>query len=118
MADDAAESDAPNEAAEATPLQVDVVNIAYKPATLEVAAGDEVTWTSGDAGVVHTVTSGTPGEDGVPGVSDAKPNQKTGDFDGKLPDAGATFSHTFSKAGTFAYFCEIHPSMTGEVVVR
>ena len=98
--------------------EVEVVNIAFKPQTLEVAVGDKVTWTSGDQGVKHTVTAGTPGEDGVPGVSDAQESAKTGEFDGPLDDAGATFSHTFSEAGSFAYFCEVHPSMTGEVVVR
>jgi plastocyanin len=97
---------------------VEVRNIAFKPASLEVPVGTEVTWTSFDAGVVHTATSGEVGEGGVPGVSDAKPAKPDGVFDGPLEDAGATYSFTFEEPGTYAYFCAVHPSMTGEIVVR
>ena len=94
------------------------MNIAFKPASVKVAAGAQVTWQSGDAGVKHTVTSGRPGTDAVPGVSEATAATTDGLFDGPLDDAGATFSHRFTEPGTYAYFCEVHPSMTGEVVVR
>lgn len=97
---------------------VDVRGIAYDPASLRVPAGTEVVWTSADAGVAHTVTSGAPGTDAIPGVSTAGPPETDGTFDGDLPDAGADFSFTFSETGTFAYFCEIHPSMTAEVIVE
>jgi plastocyanin len=95
-----------------------VVNIAFKPDTMKVLKGTEVTWTSMDAGVRHTATSGKPGERAVPGVqegSDAKPD---GVFDGDMPDAGSEFSFTFKKAGTYDYFCEVHPSMTATIVVE
>lgn len=113
-------SPAESEGAEAgsSTTSIEVVNIAYAPETLEVGIGDKVEWTSKDEGVHHTVTSGTPGDNGVPGVSEGKPPKPDGVFDGDLPDASSTFTFTFDKAGTYAYFCEVHPSMVGEVIVR
>lgn len=108
-------ADAPGSAAGAG---VEVVNIAYSPDPLEISTGTEVTWTNLDEGVHHTVTSGIPGDNGVPGVSEGKPAKADGLFDGDLPDAGESFSFTFDKAGTYAYFCGVHPSMTGKVVVN
>lgn len=99
-------------------VKVDVVNIAYSPDPLEISTGTEVTWTNQDEGVHHTVTSGLPGDNGVPGVSEGKPAKPDGVFDGDLPDAGESFSFTFEEAGTYAYFCRIHPSMTAEVIVE
>lgn len=93
------------------------MNIAFKPASLEVSVGTEVTWTNMDDQVRHTVTSGEPGDGGVPGVSEGESARPDGTFDGDLPDAGDTFSFTFDEPGTYMYFCRVHPSMTGEVVV-
>ncbi len=98
--------------------QVQVVNIAYSPPTLRIDKGAEVVWVNQDDGVRHTVTSGLPAEDGVPGVSKGKPARPDGAFDGDLPNASADFRFTFERAGTFAYFCRVHPSMTGEIVVE
>lgn len=97
---------------------VEVVNVAYSPSSLEVAPGTEVVWTNQDDSVRHTVTSGVPGTDAVPGVSKGKPARADGAFDGDLADAGAEFTFTFDEPGTYEYFCRVHPSMTGEVVVR
>ena len=97
---------------------VEVVNIDFKPATLKVLRSTTVTWVNRDADVRHTVTSGSPATDGVPGVSKGKPSRPDGAFDGDLPDAGASFEFTFDEAGTYAYFCEVHPSMVAEVVVE
>lgn len=110
----AVESDSGTQAA----AEVDVRGIAYNPASLRVRAGTEVVWTNADTGVAHTVTSGTPGTDAVPGVSTPGPASADGAFAGNLPDAGATFTFEFPESGTFAYFCEIHPSMTAEVIVE
>lgn len=77
-------------------------DIAFDPTTIEVSAGDAVTWENLDS-VGHTVTAGTPDEPGS-------------EFDEDLP-AGETVEVTFDEAGTHPYFCEIHPNMTGEVVV-
>lgn len=106
------------ESAGSSATSVEVVNIAYAPESIEVEVGDEVVWTNEDESVRHTVTSGTPGDNGVPGVSEGKSANADGLFNGDLPDASSTFSFTFTEKGTFAYFCEVHPSMVGEVVVR
>ena len=92
-------------------------NIAFKPAEVRVLRSTEVTWTNRDAGVLHTVTSGTAGTNAVPGVSDGEPSKPDGTFNGELPEDGS-FSYTFNETGTFDYYCEIHPSMRGTVVVE
>ena len=75
-------------------------------------AGTTVTWTQEDAGV-HTVTSGTVVQ-GTGGVTE-KPD---GTFDSGSIATGNTFEFTFDQAGTYTYFCYIHPAtMRGEVRV-
>ena len=76
----------------------------YSPSELTTLAGNNVTW-SNDSGVIHTVTSGNPleGPDGT--------------FDSSIIMSGDTFSHTFTEAGNYQYFCTIHPWMTGTVIV-
>ncbi len=70
----------------------------FSPASLTVHVGDAVTWTNvGPA--QHTATA-----------SDHS-------FDTGILGRGASASHTFSTAGTFAYICTIHPFMHGTVVV-
>ena len=96
---------------------VTIEAIAFDPAELEVSVGDTVTWTNQDEGVKHTVTSGKPGDKGVPGLGNEKPDKPDGLFDGSLADAGDTFEFTFDEAGTYNYFCEVHPVMTAVVVV-
>jgi plastocyanin len=78
---------------------VTIQNFAFSPETLTVAPGTTVIWTNKDS-VDHTVTSDT----------------------GAWPDSGSlasnkTFSHTFTKAGTYPYHCSIHSSMKATVVV-
>lgn len=89
----------------------------FHPRALEVEAGTTVRWVSEDA-VLHTVTSGEQGTQGVPGVSEGEPAQASGLFDQDMPDEGSTFAFTFDEPGTYPYFCEIHPGMAGEIVVR
>ena len=98
--------------------EIDVVNIAYAPERLEITSGTKVVWTNQDESVRHTVTSGLPAKDAVPGVTEGKAARPDGTFDGDLADASSEFTHTFEEPGTYAYFCEVHPSMTGEIVVR
>ena len=92
--------------------------IAFEPAELEVDAGTTVTWTNQDEGVAHTVTSGNPKKQGVPGISEDRPGKPDGVFAGDLPDAGDTYEFTFDDPGTYRYFCEIHAPMTGTIVVE
>jgi plastocyanin len=77
---------------------VEIKNTAYNPATITAKVGDKVTWTNNDS-VTHTVTLDDNSAD-------------SGDL-----AAGATFDHTFTTAGTFAYHCKIHSSMHGTVTV-
>lgn len=89
--------------AEEADSAVTIKGFIFKPSPLQVKAGTRVTWTNEDQ-IQHTVTSGTPGS-------------KDGKFDGTLDGAGKTFTFTFDSPGTYAYFCDRHNSMTGEVVV-
>jgi len=76
----------------------------FSPSELPILLGSNVTWLN-DGGVIHTVTSGNPleGPDGT--------------FDSGIIMSGDTFSHTFTEAGNYQYFCTIHPWMTGTVIV-
>ena len=79
-------------------------NECYLPYSLEIQAGDTVSWSNNDT-AAHTVTSGTP--DGPDGV-----------FDSSLFMAGNTFEFTFDESGTYSYFCMVHPWMIGEIIVN
>lgn len=86
--------------ATAANASVSIADFAFSPASLTVAAGDTVTWTNNDPGIPHTVSSDSGGE------------LASGQMAG-----GATYQKTFTAAGTYAYHCDIHPSMTGQVIV-
>ena len=90
---------------DARPRTAQVVQKTFKfiPSRIEVAPGSTVTWTNQDT-VDHTVTAGTPGH-------------PSGDFDRPLGKT-ATALLTLGEAGTYPYFCSIHTSMRGEIVVR
>ena len=111
------DSSGPSAPADKGGQEVALEGLAFDPETITVAAGTTVTWTNEDA-VAHTVTSGTIGEQGVPGVSKGKPDRPDGLFDDELDDAGATAAFTFEEPGTYEYFCRIHGGMTGIVVVE
>ena len=74
-------------------------NFAFSPNPLTVPVGTRVVWTNQQAGVPHTVTS------------------DTGLWDSGTVPSGGTFAFTFTTAGTFAYHCNIHPTMHGTVIV-
>ncbi len=84
----------PNESAE-----VKIDNFSFSVQTLSVAVGTTVTWTNRDD-IPHTV------------VADDK------SFKSKVLDTDEKFSYKFNKAGTYPYFCSIHPKMTGKVIVQ
>jgi plastocyanin len=82
-----------------SPLQVQVDNFTFGPATLTVPVNSTVTWVNKDD-LPHVIAS----NDGV--------------FKSKALDTEDKYSYTFTKAGTYAYFCSIHPKMVGTIVVK
>ena len=74
------------------------------PSTVTIDIGGEVTWENDDT-AAHTVTSGTPVE------------RPDGIFDSSLVITGSSFSHVFAEAGSYDYFCMVHPWMQGMVMV-
>lgn len=80
-------------------------NACFSPASLTINAGDTVEWTNTDT-AAHTVTSGSPA-DGPSGV-----------FDSSLIMGGASFANTFDEAGSYDYFCMVHPWMVGNIQVN
>lgn len=77
---------------------VSVSGSRFQPEGVSVKAGESVTWTFRDT-VGHSATAAD------------------GSFDSGVKRDGATFTQTFSTAGTFAYQCTIHSAMTGTVTV-
>jgi len=76
----------------------------FIPSPVTIPMGGTVTWENNDT-AAHTATGGSATE-GPSGV-----------FDSSLIMAGSSFSHTFEDAGTFDYFCMVHPWMVGTVMV-
>lgn len=102
----------------------------FLPEKVTVATGSKVSW--GWSGTEpHSVTFKDGGKLPPPGPPDEAlfaPTPPTGDYDGTAPlvnsgllpqgpQAPPDFTLTFAKAGTYLYFCVIHPGMTGEVDV-
>ena len=79
--------------------EVKIDNFSFGPQTVTVPVGATVIWINHDD-IPHTVVS----TDGL--------------FKSKVRDTDETFSYTFTKAGTYPYFCSVHPKMTGKVVVQ
>ena len=88
-----------NDHSSAAVAAVKIDNFVFGPPTLTVPVGTTVTWTNSDD-IPHTSVS----TDGV--------------FKSKVLDTDEKFSYTFTKAGTYPYYCTIHPKMTGNVVVQ
>jgi len=79
-------------------------NECWNPPSVSINTGDTVVWTNDDT-AAHTVTSGSPA-DGPDGI-----------FDSSLIMAGSPYEVTFDSAGSFDYFCMVHPWMIGDVQV-
>jgi plastocyanin len=86
--------------AESSAVTVKIDNFAFDSQTVTVAPGATVTWVNDDD-APHTVVA----DDGK-------------SFRSKTLDTGDKFSFTFMSAGTYGYFCSVHPHMTGKVVVK
>jgi len=82
---------------------VAIVNYGFYPASLTITKGTTVTWVNMDF-VQHTVTAGTE-------------QAPTNLFDSHELSHMQSFSYTFSMPGTYAYYCDVHPSMIGTVTV-
>jgi plastocyanin len=78
--------------------KVDIVEFAYVPDPVTVQAGGKVIWLNRDT-APHTATA------------------DDGSFDTGTLEKGKLKSETFKRAGTYPYFCEIHPTMRGTVEV-
>lgn len=85
------------DAAVGTEVKVD--NFTFAPQTVTVPVNSTVTWVN---------------KDDIPHVIAAN----DGSFKSKALDTDQKFSYTFSKAGTYAYYCSIHPKMVGKIVVQ
>ena len=84
--------------AHAAQLDVKIDNFTFGPQKLTLKVGDTVTWINEDD-IPHTVVS-------------------TGHFRSKALDTEDKYSFTFTTAGTFEYFCGLHPHMQGSIVVE
>jgi amicyanin len=86
-----------NDQASAPSVKID--NFSFGPQALTVAVGATVTWTNRDD-IPHTAIN------------------TNREINSKMMNTNKKFSYTFTKAGTYAYYCTIHPKMTGTVVVQ
>ncbi|MBW8843133.1 MAG: cupredoxin family copper-binding protein [Sphingomonadales bacterium] len=84
--------------AAAGPVAVHISNFTFGPKMVTVKVGQTITWTNDDD-IPHTVVA----------------TDKS--FRSKVLDTGQSFSFTFTKPGQVAYFCSLHPMMTGKVTV-
>jgi plastocyanin len=80
-------------------VQASIDNFAFTPKELTVKAGATVLWTNKDD-IPHTVTSDSNA------------------FASSVLDSNQNFQFTFANAGKFAYFCRLHPKMTGVITVE
>jgi len=87
------------ESAATAATEVKIDNFTFAPQRLAVKVGTTVTWTNEDD-IPHTVVSTSLA------------------FRSKVLDTDDKFSFTFTTAGTFEYFCSLHPHMTATIVVE
>jgi len=79
---------------------VEMKGYAFSPATLEISVGDTVTWTNNDTAPHNVVVTDGPEK-----------------FSSPLLEQGQTYSHTFTQAGTYSYYCSVHPDMKATITV-
>ena len=80
-------------------ITVRISGMRFEPARITVKPGTTVTWVH-ESPMPHTVNGNADG------------------LGSSTLYNGQTYSHTFEKDGLFNYYCAIHPSMTGSVVVK
>ncbi len=81
------------------PNEIVIDNFTFGPQDLTVAAGTTVKWVNHDD-IPHSVVDGNKA------------------FRSKALDTDDSFSFTFASAGTFDYFCGLHPHMQGKIIVK
>jgi plastocyanin len=94
------ESSDTTESADGEEVRIEIADLAFDPDTVTVAVGSTVTWVSADPDLAHTSNS----EDEI--------------WASGTLNEGDEFPFTFDEPGTFAYFCDVHPTMTGTIVVE
>ena len=115
-ADTAAAEKASADKAAAVPMSISIENAigsstpgcepdCFIPNAATVAVGGTVSFVNSDT-APHTSTSGTPA-DGPDGV-----------WDSSLVMPGSSYDTTISSAGTYDYFCMVHPWMTGTITAK
>src|SRR5215475_5503126 len=82
-----------------SPTEIRVDNFSFGPETLTIPANSTVTWVNKDD-VPHVIAS----NDGL--------------FKSKALDTDDKYSFTFTKPGTYLYYCSVHPKMVGKIVVQ
>jgi plastocyanin len=79
--------------------EITIDNFTFTPKELTVAVGTTVKWVNHDD-IPHTIV------------------EKNTTFRSKALDTDDSYSFTFTSAGTFDYFCGLHPHMVGQVIVK
>ena len=79
--------------------EITIDNFTFTPKELTIAVGTTVKWVNHDD-IPHTVV------------------EKKTTFRSKALDTDDSYSFTFTSAGTFDYFCGLHPHMVGQVIVK
>jgi plastocyanin len=79
--------------------EITIDNFTFTPKELTVAVGTTVKWVNHDD-IPHTIV------------------EKKTTFRSKALDTDDSYSFTFASAGTFDYFCGLHPHMVGQVIVK
>ena len=89
-------------------IEVRMRGVAFVPKEVTIKQGQTVRWTNDDL-VLHTATSGSPGDPDAGSI-----------FDSPLLALGQSFTHQFNEVGTYVYFCRPHPTtreMVGATVI-
>jgi plastocyanin len=87
--------------ADATTRQVMMMGNEFGPATLTINVGDRVTWVNHDQVPHDATTTSAPDS-----------------FKSPMMEQGDTWMHTFTKPGTYEYYCSIHPNMRAKIIVK
>ena len=90
---------------------VSIANNRYTPSEVTINQNEKVTWRFDGPDTNHSVTSDPPGQ-AESFDSDPGRNPSSADH-----PPGSTFSHTFTRTGSFTYYCKVHPNMRGRVNV-